>query len=858
MRISKIYIERFGCYRNYAVEDLSHPVTVFFGPNEAGKSTLHAFIRFILYGYDQRGEHPYRPIGGGELGGFLEGEWEGRLVRLTRHTPPKRGRLLVEVDGRREEEVFLSRLLGHLPFHLFQAIFSFSHQELSQIHVFGQEELHDYLYAAAMGGGAVNLLHLEEKLAGKREELFKPRGVKPRINQLLTSLKNKEKEIASLKEKAEHYSSLRQEKKTVEEELIGLRQDRLKLERELSQLELLRQGLEIKKERERLTEELAQLAPFSYLPWRQEIHQLKEKEPLIRAKEKELVKLAEQRHQAEREIEEALLALGSPWREDPHLAGKLTVTMKDRLWQAGEALKKAEEQFERKKMELKELKGKEKIAGERWQKGKEEWERMHAASPPDLGRGRGYLPWLLAGGLLLFLLLPALGEAVSPWWWLANGLLAVLLAGGWLYVRRLEEKNRERLAKWEEEWQKARLFQDRYIHNLQEEWEEAQRLVREGERELEQLAARLSRAQGEWQAALAELGWPGVSPASLSELFSRINDLNQGLAKEKELAREQERRATEIGEWQKEVARLALQLGGQEAPSDPLPSVEEACLLLARWAEELKKEEKRAQIKEQLQDKLEELDKRERELVQSLGWMPAQWLQELARGDEGELAEKEELLRHKLETLQDEVEKRASQKGRLESQIEELKTDERLAEEVQAFAEEKEELNRLARRYAVLVLAGHLLGQTRKIYEEKRQPAVLREAGAYFAQMTGGRYTGLVAPLGERTLYVKDRGERRWPLHHLSQGTKEQLYLALRLAFIKVFDQRVRLPLFLDDPLVNCDEERLYGILRGLATISDSHQVILFTCHLHILQAAEDVFREKLKVIPLAQAPILS
>ena len=47
MRISKIYIDRFGCYRQYMTEELIQPVTIFFGPNEAGKS--HPACLYPLY-----------------------------------------------------------------------------------------------------------------------------------------------------------------------------------------------------------------------------------------------------------------------------------------------------------------------------------------------------------------------------------------------------------------------------------------------------------------------------------------------------------------------------------------------------------------------------------------------------------------------------------------------------------------------------------------------------------------------------------------------------------------------------------------------------------------------------------------
>ena len=75
-------------------------------------------------------------------------------------------------------------------------------------------------------------------------------------------------------------------------------------------------------------------------------------------------------------------------------------------------------------------------------------------------------------------------------------------------------------------------------------------------------------------------------------------------------------------------------------------------------------------------------------------------------------------------------------------------------------------------------------------------------------------------------------GRRDWSAEHLSRGTREQLYLAFRLAVIQDFGETRRaLPLIVDDILVNFDLERTRGTLRLLSTLSERHQVIAFTCH---------------------------
>ncbi len=71
MKITGLHIDGFGRFADHSVGPLERPVTVFYGPNEAGKSTLLEFIRRILFGFPSgrnRGNE-YPPLAGGRHGG---------------------------------------------------------------------------------------------------------------------------------------------------------------------------------------------------------------------------------------------------------------------------------------------------------------------------------------------------------------------------------------------------------------------------------------------------------------------------------------------------------------------------------------------------------------------------------------------------------------------------------------------------------------------------------------------------------------------------------------------------------------------------------------------------------------------
>ncbi len=77
MRVTGWYVEGFGILNAFEARDLPAGLIVFEGPNEAGKSTLLAFLRGVLFGFPRviKGKRPhYPPLRGGSHGGrvFLQ------------------------------------------------------------------------------------------------------------------------------------------------------------------------------------------------------------------------------------------------------------------------------------------------------------------------------------------------------------------------------------------------------------------------------------------------------------------------------------------------------------------------------------------------------------------------------------------------------------------------------------------------------------------------------------------------------------------------------------------------------------------------------------------------------------------
>lgn len=150
-----------------------------------------------------------------------------------------------------------------------------------------------------------------------------------------------------------------------------------------------------------------------------------------------------------------------------------------------------------------------------------------------------------------------------------------------------------------------------------------------------------------------------------------------------------------------------------------------------------------------------------------------------------------------------------------------------------------------AGRYARVVLARLLADEAIRRYREAHQDPLLKRASHYLARLTGGRFEQVAVDgdqrRGPRLGAVAPNGEERG-IPELSEGTRDQLYLALRLAALEeAFARSGPMPVVLDDVLVNFDDERAGAALACLAELAGTGQVLLFTHHRHLVALAETV-----------------
>lgn len=391
-------------------------------------------------------------------------------------------------------------------------------------------------------------------------------------------------------------------------------------------------------------------------------------------------------------------------------------------------------------------------------------------------------------------------------------------------------------------------------------------------------------AMRRWQQALVEAGLPSrLSPPGFRKYLQAFQEANQ---LEKQVGERREQLSTRRREWTQlceRIGRLVHECGFKPVSADPVEQLEQL-------RAELRKQEalvaKRDALREQARGTLRErqklLDDR-RHVQRQIGSLlkqqqvrsPAALRERAAQADEaavlrgrfdtltrlidGTLGGRVEfgvvrrwlsehdkpaletrLTENARELKQSETQLKAlcERRGELRATLKTMSEDRTLAARQFELASVEAALLDAVERWQTLAITQRLMHTVRKRYEAERQPETLQEASSYLKRMTGGRYVRIWTPLDEDTLFVDDARGRTLRLETLSRGTREQLFLALRLALVAGFTRRgIRLPLVLDDVLVNFDGRRArltIDMLRDFAAAG--HQVLVFTCHRHVVE----------------------
>jgi uncharacterized protein YhaN len=464
---------------------------------------------------------------------------------------------------------------------------------------------------------------------------------------------------------------------------------------------------------------------------------------------------------------------------------------------------------------------------------------------------------------------------------------------------------------------------DRRLQAAQQELEQLEELVpieaqRHAVRDrLQQAENRLAKSQGaakearhKWRSSLKAAGLPDIlSPEHVRVLARRSAELSLIRQRVNSLKQELDQRQKELQQIGARIVELFTQAEITPQSKDPQQQLKQLATALAEAQSHIARRDglranDRTLRKEgrKLARRIDDLQRRRRALLVSCGVKNdlqlrerAAYLEEAARltrmHDElaaqiaamvkpnfteeqvaAELANKETTLaarREDVARMLGETQTRLAdvyqQRGEIAHELKTLVEDRRLAQAQLELSSVERQLDKALHRWRVLAATWVVLDKICKLYEAERQPETLIEASHYLAKLTRGQYTRIWTPLGDKALRVDDREGHSLRLEVLSTGTREAIFLSLRLALIAGYARRgAKLPIILDDVLVNLDRVRMVAaanVLRDFAV--SGHQLLLFTCHEHIRDAFEELkveirrlpSREKVEPAP---APVVA
>ncbi len=419
--------------------------------------------------------------------------------------------------------------------------------------------------------------------------------------------------------------------------------------------------------------------------------------------------------------------------------------------------------------------------------------------------------------------------------------------------------------------------------------------LKKNEKELERLEKEVGRLadqeadwQNRWQAVLAEFGFPTSWDVSVAtKILTGLSEARSKCESTKSLDDRVNAMADGIKDFEHAVAALCQTLASDLADRPPEFAVEQLGQRLeaakqsqqthTRLTGEIEKLAKRVETKEsQLEDARTAIKKlfaaanveSEAEFQQLATKARRKGeLDQVASDSERELnihrsTEPEDEFRAELE--QADADSISAERRRLEEEIrtakaayealleekalaDKARTDMESASEAAGLAMDLEsarsELAAAVDRWAPLVLAQALMNRAIDKFEREHQPAMLGEVERLFRQLTIERYVGIERKLDEHgtLVVVEQNGSRKEP-SALSTGTREQLYLAIRLAYITHYCRDAEpLPIVMDDVLVNFDDDRAVQTLKVLQEIAANVQILFLTCHQHVVQLVQKI-----------------
>jgi uncharacterized protein YhaN len=335
--------------------------------------------------------------------------------------------------------------------------------------------------------------------------------------------------------------------------------------------------------------------------------------------------------------------------------------------------------------------------------------------------------------------------------------------------------------------------------------------------------------------ALAQLVAPDLTDQdaqqTVAELYTRLTRARGAQQEQQTLQRQRVQEMEKRDKAQTTVVETKIQLDAlcQEARCTSF--------------EDLPQAEQRSATRRQLEKDLGQLE--EQLLTLSAGATLEEFVAEAAEVDADSLGLEIQRLSDEISTLEQEISQLDQTIGSERTTLEGMDGSAAAAEAAEQAENLLAQLQSDVQHYVTLRLAAGVLQRGIERYREKNQGSVLKRASVLFAHLTGASFEGLHMDYNDNNeavlVGIRAGGKETVGVEGMSEGTGDQLYLALRLASLETYlDKNEPLPFIIDDILINFDNHRAIAALEVLAKLSERTQILFFTHHEHLIHLAEE------------------
>ncbi|EAF0291884.1 hypothetical protein CDP41_07530 [Listeria monocytogenes] len=892
MRITSIDIIGYGKWSDAHFNNIAN-FQVFYGENEAGKSTIMAFIHSILFGFPTKQQSIPRmePKNGGPYGGrlTLEDTPLGKVI-IERLKGKATGDVRIYYgDGQTAGEEKLPEIIGEIDRNTYEAIFSFDIHGLQNIHQWKKKEFERYLLATGTTGSDA-LLKAAEALQKKLDSLYKPSGRNPLINQQLKKVKEAQQAFQNAKKQNAQYEELINEKEQAIVRQTELQKEKTTMRVELDALATLADLWPLYQEWKALSNKASETTEATFPPdgvIRLEHLHLREKEwqnQLIQLEERQKNLISNNNYEhsaffAENEAEvtyliETYAAFGEREIQLKNLKQEIKFQQVDtkqplRIWsseleQTMIHLKEKEQSHKEQQHDI-QLKLKftndseeklqkkiDQIESEMWDNKTFQQAKEKMQDSPKTSKTKTMV------SLGIFAVVFVLMIVFQAIWSVALVFVSALIVGyAFIPTGKSSPTNNEQILafleqkKIRQEWQQLLNEMDMVASQIAELRAAENKLsenIYQHTMELRHFFSDLginSEPSSNWLYELSIYKKNSEKRQLAMELISKLEPLVE--KQEAYRARlENLKLPIEYTDTEEKItflrqgllyyrnhltenAKLAEKL---EQVTMQLDLVKQDLLLVKKEKADLLE---RANVSNEEDFRMAAMRvKEEQKWRERLVLIEAQLEPEKREAlnryeNQATIKEKELQLEESLRQIELEQEQIHASLAAQNHAIDKLEEGGTFAVLMQEFYSEKSKLQQISAEWTETKLALQMLQNTMQQLQEGKLPKTLKLASEYFNHLTSGNYRKVY--LQDNRLQVESKDSIPFFPEELSQATKEQLYLAIRFALIDVIHKDFPLPIIIDDGFVHFDSSRMGQMMQLLQKRKSENQVIFFTCH---------------------------